>query len=154
MTKRIILIVVAIIVLVVIGVYYKKAKAEALPVSPSGSSNGSKSSGLPAGTFPLKRGQKNSLVKTLQSSLNKFVNEPLTLDGDYGPKTAAAAALVFSPHIKELNEVSKTQFENLIKGNPFTKTEEKTTNKNFEFDGDAAYKKYLDNMEHYKQQTG
>ena len=47
---------------------------------------------LPAGTFPLKPGDKNKKVLLIQKILNLRFNAGLTEDGIYGPKTQEAVA--------------------------------------------------------------
>lgn len=51
--------------------------------------------GMPDGNWPVKYGDKNQKVIILQRILNSQFNAGLTIDGDFGPKTDAAAKKAF-----------------------------------------------------------
>lgn len=94
--NRTAIIIIVIVVLAVGGVLfylnYRSKKESGSAGSTGGSSGGSTGGGeLPNGSFPLKKGDKNRLVMELQAILNASFNAGLGVDGDFGPKTEAAA---------------------------------------------------------------
>ena len=54
----------------------------------TGQSSANTFSGLPTGSFPIKKGQKSKQSYLLQEALNQF-GGTLILDGNFGPKTEA-----------------------------------------------------------------
>ena len=76
-------------------------------VTPSGGAVGSGSSSgglsLPAGTFPIKKGDKNALVKRLQTALKGTWKKDIgKIDGDFGSKTATALkAIGYGDNVKD-----------------------------------------------------
>ena len=81
--------------------------ASTVDVSPSGGAVGGGSSGggasLPAGTFPIKKGDKNALVKRLQTALKGTWKKDIgKIDGDFGSKTATALkAIGYGDNVKD-----------------------------------------------------
>jgi len=83
MKKKVIII---IIVLALLGAatffIVKKVKQNKTGTTSSGTSS--------ASTFPLKQGSRGNEVKTVQSALNKILENLLDVDGIFGPKTEEA----------------------------------------------------------------
>lgn len=132
--KKIALIVIGVLSLsVIVYIIYRLIK----PKSPYSNKADFLPGGIaPANIWPLKKGSQGSVVKDLQSKLNKSGQDlnlsftPLVVDGIFGAKTETAVmavenAINASPSLKAAfpglvanKQVSKTEFEDLKKMYP------------------------------------
>ncbi|MDL5044639.1 hypothetical protein QQ054_01070 [Oscillatoria amoena NRMC-F 0135] len=113
--KNVIIIVGAIVLLIILWVAFGKKKEETDETKPKTGGGTGTGGGSSANTYPIKYGQKNDLVKTLQERLNTAGASPkLTPDGSFGPLTQAAVKAKFGGDGKTVTQV---QFESINPAN-------------------------------------
>lgn len=108
--QQITIIFIVVLVLVSLFLIFKSKNSATSTTLPKKSNTGSNiihnvvSVVTPQSSFPLQQGKSGEQVKNLQQYLNDNYNAGLTVDGNFGPKTASALQA-------NLNEVSMTEDE-------------------------------------------